>query len=193
MLVVICDVLFKGMMCKFVLVVDVCNGMVILFDIKYWVSEEVGEGVDFIFIMDECDCKEIIYYLCQGKQSVDFVIVFMYMYELGNFCDMLLDFMLLLVCQVIDNGVDVFIGYGFYQLCGIEIYKGKLIYYLLGNFFFMENQQQFIICDEYEKDKVELMFMIEVEFMEYWWVYGVFKEQVWYESVVVVNCYGSCG
>lgn len=37
------------------------------------------------------------------------------------------------VCKVIDVGVIVVIGYGLYMLCGVEIYCGWLIFYLLGS------------------------------------------------------------
>jgi len=36
----------------------------------------------------------------------------------------------------IDAGADMFVGTGVHQLWGIEIYKGKPIFYCLGNFFF---------------------------------------------------------
>lgn len=95
--------------------------------------------------------------------------------------------------ESIDQGADAFIGDGPHQLRGIEIYKGKPIYYSLGNFFFMENQQQPITRDEFEKDKIEPMSMTEAEFMEHRRVHGVFKEQIWYESVVAVNRYDARG
>ncbi|MBP1313274.1 CapA family protein [Herbaspirillum sp. 1130] len=193
MLAAIRDALPKGMMRKSVLAADARNGTVTLFDIKYRASEEVGEGVDFTFTMDERDRKEIIHHLRQGKQSADFAIASMHTHEPGNFCETPPDFMPLLARQAIDNGADAFIGHGPHQLRGIEIYKGKPIYYSLGNFFFMENQQQPITRDEHEKDKVEPMSMTEAEFMEHRRVHGVFKEQVWYESVVAVNRYGSRG
>ena len=85
------------------------------------------------------------------------------------------------------------IGHGPHQLRGIEIYKGKPIYYSLGNFFFMENQQFPITRDEYEKDRVEPGAMTEAEFMEHRRVHGVFKEQIWYESVIAVNRFSSTG
>jgi poly-gamma-glutamate capsule biosynthesis protein CapA/YwtB (metallophosphatase superfamily) len=39
--------------------------------------------------------------------------------------------------RFIDDGADVFVGHGPHMLRGIEIYKGKPIFYSLGNFFFM--------------------------------------------------------
>ncbi|MCK4762725.1 MAG: CapA family protein [Candidatus Aminicenantes bacterium] len=42
--------------------------------------------------------------------------------------------------QCVDAGADMFFGTGPHQLFGIEIYKGKPIFYSLGNFFFQETR-----------------------------------------------------
>lgn len=193
MLAAIRDALPKGMMRKSILAADAKNGTVTLFDVKYRARDDIGDGVDFTFTMDERDRKGIIHNLRQGKQSADFAIVSMHTHEPGNYCEAPPDFMPVIAREAIDNGADAFIGHGPHQLRGIEIYKGKPIYYSLGNFFFMENQQQPITRDEHEKDKVEPMSMTEAEFMEHRRVHGVFKEQVWYESVVAVNRYDRRG
>jgi poly-gamma-glutamate synthesis protein (capsule biosynthesis protein) len=187
------DALPKGMIRTSVLAADARNGTVTLFDVKYRAGEDLGEQVDFTYSMEERDRKEIIHHLRQGKQSSDFSIVSMHTHEPGNFCETPPDFMPHIAREAIDNGADAFLGHGPHQLRGIEIYKGKPIYYSLGNFFFMENQQQPITRDEHEKDKVEPMSMTEAEFMEHRRVHGVFKEQIWYESVVSVNRYDRRG
>ncbi|MFL9925624.1 CapA family protein [Herbaspirillum lusitanum] len=193
MLAAMRDALPKGMMRKSILAADAKNGTVTLFDIKYRASEQVGDGVDFSFVMDERDRQSIIHNLRQGKQTSDFSIMSMHTHEPGNYCELPPDFMPKMARDAIDNGADAFIGHGPHQLRGIEIYKGKPIFYSLGNFFFMENQQQPITRDEYEKDKVEPMSMTEAEFMEHRRVHGVFKEQIWYESVVAISQYDSRG
>ena len=45
------------------------------------------------------------------------------------------DFLIELAHQSIDNGADAFVGHGPHILRGIEIYKGKPIFYDLGEFF----------------------------------------------------------
>ena len=45
------------------------------------------------------------------------------------------DFLVSLAHQSIDNGADTFVGHGPHTLRGIEIYKGKPIFYDLGEFF----------------------------------------------------------
>lgn len=55
--------------------------------------------------------------------------------------------------NLIDNGVDVILGHHPHQFQGIEIYKGKPIFYSLGNFIFdqndPENQEAFIMNMEF--------------------------------------------
>jgi poly-gamma-glutamate synthesis protein (capsule biosynthesis protein) len=187
------DALPKGMMRKSVLAADEKNGTVTLFDIKYRAVDELGDAVGFTFAMDERDRKAILHNVRQAKQTSDFSVVSIHTHEPGNYSELPPDFMPVIAREAIDQGADAVIGHGPHQLRGIEIYQGKPIYYSLGNFFFMENQQQPITRDEYEKDKVEPMSMTEAEFMEHRRVHGVFKEQVWYESVVAVNRYGADG
>lgn len=49
------------------------------------------------------------------------------------------DFLVDLAHQCIDNGADAFVGHGIHVLRGIEIYKGKPIYYGLSDFIFQVN------------------------------------------------------
>jgi hypothetical protein len=46
------------------------------------------------------------------------------------------DFLVELAHQAIDNGADAFVGHGPHVLRGVEIYKGKPIFYGLGEFFY---------------------------------------------------------
>jgi poly-gamma-glutamate synthesis protein (capsule biosynthesis protein) len=48
------------------------------------------------------------------------------------------DFLVELAHQAIDNGADVFVGSGVHTLRGVEIYKGKPIFYGLNSFFNVE-------------------------------------------------------
>lgn len=196
------DALPKGMMRKSVLAADEKNGTVTLFDVKYRAHAglgggdeqgETGEQIGFTFTMDERDRTAILHNVRQAKQTSDFSVVSIHTHEPGNYSELPPDFMPVIAREAIEQGADAVIGHGPHQLRGIEIYQGKPIYYSLGNFFFMENQQQPITRDEYEKDKVEPMSMTAAEFMEHRRVHGVFKEQIWYESVVAVNRYDAAG
>lgn len=60
--------------------------------------------------------------------------------------------------NLMDNGVDVILGHHAHQFQGIEIYKGKPIFYSLGNFIFdqndPENQEAFIMNMEFVDNKL---------------------------------------
>jgi poly-gamma-glutamate synthesis protein (capsule biosynthesis protein) len=51
------------------------------------------------------------------------------------------DFAIELAHKAIDNGADVFLAHGVHHLRGVEIYKGKPIFYGLSHFTFQLNQQ----------------------------------------------------
>lgn len=184
----------KGSVRKSTLESDAKTGTVTLFDTRYRARADIGDGdMDFSYVMDERDRKEIVRGIRQGKQTSDFAIVTIHTHEPGNYSDAPPDFLPVLAREAIDNGADAFIGHGPHQLRGIEIYNGKPIFYSLGNFLFMDNTQQPITRDEFEKDKVEPTSMTEAEFMEHRRVHGVFKDRIWFESVVAVNRFDERG
>ncbi|UZE25946.1 CapA family protein [Pseudomonas sp. B21-056] len=187
------DALPQGMMRRSVLAADAKNQVVTLFDTKYRARTNVDKEVEFTFTPDERDRRRILQNIRQAKQTSDFSVFSLHTHEPGNYCETPPDFMPVIAREAIDHGADTVIGHGPHQLRGIEIYKGKPIYYSLGNFFFMENQQFPITRDEYEKDRIEPGTLTEAEFMEHRRVHGVFKEQIWYESVIAVNRFSADG
>lgn len=172
---------------------DARTGVVTLFDTKYKADPSVGDRIDFEFVMDERDRAEIIHNVRQAKQTADFSIVSMHTHEPGNFSAAPPDFLPVIARQAIDNGADAFFGHGPHQLRGIEIYQGRPIFYSLGNFCFMDNTQQPITRDEFDKDRVDPASMTAAEFMEHRRVHGVFRERVWFESVVALCCHDRRG
>ena len=44
------------------------------------------------------------------------------------------DFLVELTHKLVDNGMDMYVGHGNHTIAGIEIYKGRPIFYNLGNF-----------------------------------------------------------
>jgi poly-gamma-glutamate synthesis protein (capsule biosynthesis protein) len=72
--------------------------------------------------------------------------------------------------EILDGGADIILGHHPHQFQGIEIYKGKPIFYSLGNFIFdqndPENQQSFIINMEFTERKLGKLTAIPVETVE---------------------------
>lgn len=169
------------------LAADRKNGTVTLFGTKY-APGAAGDGkIQFSFKMNAQDRAAILRSIRQAKQTADFAIAAMHTHEPGNYSAEPPDFMQIFAREAVENGADAVVGHGPHQLRGIEIYKRKPIFYSLGNFFFMENTQQPLTPDAYEKEGGDPMAMTEAQFLEHKRVHGVFGERIWYESVVAVN------
>ncbi len=183
----------KGSVRASIMASDEKTGTVTLFGTKYRANPHTRSDLEFHFVMHDGDRQEVLRNIRQGKQTSDFSVVTMHTHEPGNYSDAPPDFLPLLARQAIDNGADAFIGHGPHRLRGIEIYKKKPIFYSLGNFFFMENTQQPLTRDAFEKADTDPRSMTEAEFLEYKRVHGVFGDRIWYESVVAVNRYDRIG
>jgi poly-gamma-glutamate synthesis protein (capsule biosynthesis protein) len=145
---------------------DEKNNVVTLLGAKYKASTELKDKIDFSFVMNERDRSGLISSIRQGKQISDFEVVSMHTHEPGNYSELPPDFMQTFAHQAIDNGADMFIGHGPHRLRGIEIYKGRPIFYSLANFIFTENNISPITRDQLEKMGVEPGKMTDAEFKE---------------------------
>ncbi len=60
--------------------------------------------------------------------------------------------------KLIDSGVDLVLGHHPHQCQGMEVYKGKLVIYSLGNFIFdmndPENQESYIVNADFDRDRM---------------------------------------
>ena len=87
----------------------------------------------------------------QAKQNGNFVVFSLHNHEPGNASQTPPDFAPGLAHQIIDPGADVYMGHGPHQLRGIEIYKGKPIFYSLGNFAMMNNSLDEVPADMFDQ------------------------------------------
>jgi len=87
----------------------------------------------------------------QAKQNGNFVVFSLHNHEPGNASQTPADFAPGLAHQIIDAGADVYMGHGPHQLRGIEIYKGKPIFYSLGNFAMMNNSLDDVPADMFDQ------------------------------------------
>jgi hypothetical protein len=153
-----------------------------LFDVRYRVADRPGLSFD----MNQVDLKDNIQSVRNAKENADFLIFSMHAHQPGNWSQEPPDFLTKLAHVAIDNGADMFIGHGPHQLRGIEIYKGRPIFYSLGNFFFHENQQYPIVADMWEQFKGDPTTTTEVQFSEERRM-AMFKDDVFWESVIAVS------
>lgn len=110
---------------------------VTIFDDRYIVGPKTGE---YHYEMNPDDHKSNVLAVRNAKEYADFSIFSMHVhqnryafqaYSQDNYpAKYLID----LTHEMVDNGMDMYIGHGNHTMQGIEIYKGRPIFYNLGNF-----------------------------------------------------------
>jgi poly-gamma-glutamate synthesis protein (capsule biosynthesis protein) len=103
---------------------------------------QVGTPGTKSFEMNQGDVEGIMRSIRNGKTLSDFVVVTIHSHQgpitaqQWLFEDQVPDFLVEFAHMAIDNGADVFVGHGPHLVRGVEIYKGKPIFYGLGEFFY---------------------------------------------------------
>lgn len=98
-----------------------------------------GDAARVVTRADPADLERILASITAAKRQADWVVVATHTHEGAESRELPADFLVEYARAAIDAGADVFVGTGPHVLRGIEIYKGKPIFYSLGNFFF-ENE-----------------------------------------------------
>jgi poly-gamma-glutamate synthesis protein (capsule biosynthesis protein) len=155
-----------------------------LFGMSFRSSDRMG----FSYDMNPIDLSEILASIRQGKQVSNFMIATIHTHEPGNWSDTPPDFLVKFAHDAIDAGADEFIGHGPHQLRGIEIYKGKPIFYSLGTFFLELDQQTPLTRDLYELFGQDPLKVSDHELAEAI-LKRVFNGEIWYQSVIAVSKY----
>jgi poly-gamma-glutamate capsule biosynthesis protein CapA/YwtB (metallophosphatase superfamily) len=123
-----------------------------LFGIWFKVGEKTGA---VSYRMDQSDLAGIIRSIRYGKQNSDFMIAAIhchqnsFTYQSYSHDNSTPDFLIDLAHEAIDNGADVFVGHGVHTLRGVEIYKGKPIFYGLSNFLFQDDPDESVTDPSY--------------------------------------------
>jgi len=97
------------------------------------------------------DVEEIARVVRSAKALADIVIVSLHCHESGANRSVPADFIATFAHAVVDAGADVFVGHGPHVLRGIEVYKGKPIFYSLANFIFQNETVLRMPEDGYEE------------------------------------------
>ena len=100
---------------------------------------------DLSYEIDQKDLQAIITSVRVGKQLADFLVVGIHCHQ-NSFAfqayshdNHVPDFLIEFAHQMIDNGADAFVAHGVHTLRGVEIYKGKPIFYGVSNFFYQDS------------------------------------------------------
>jgi poly-gamma-glutamate capsule biosynthesis protein CapA/YwtB (metallophosphatase superfamily) len=119
-----------------------------LFRARYKVGSQPG---NLTYEINPNDLRGIVTSVRTGKQLADFVVVAIHCHQ-NSFAfqayshdNQTPDFLVQLAHAVIDNGADVFVAHGVHTLRGVEIYKGKPIFYGVSNFFYHQDASQDVV------------------------------------------------
>jgi hypothetical protein len=111
-------------------------GRLVLFGQNYMVADKPG---NIHYELDPASEKAQILDVRNAKEFSDFVIFHMhdhhnrYAFERYTLNNYPVDYMQPFIHKLIDNGLDMYVGSGNHTMQGIEIYKGRPIFYNLGN------------------------------------------------------------
>jgi poly-gamma-glutamate capsule biosynthesis protein CapA/YwtB (metallophosphatase superfamily) len=103
--------------------------------------------------VNERDLEEITRWTAEAKRQAGFAMVSIHAHEQGRERWDPADFLPPFAHTVIDAGADIMVGHGPHLLRGLEFYKGKPIFYSLGNFIFEYETIERFAADDYDTMK----------------------------------------
>ena len=110
----------------------------------------LGEEFAVSSIPDEQDMADILKWVREARRQADWVLMSIHCHEEDRYPEPPPAFLETFARRCIDEGVDAFLGHGPHFTRGIEIYKGKPIFYGLGNFVFQNETYKWAPHDTYE-------------------------------------------
>jgi poly-gamma-glutamate capsule biosynthesis protein CapA/YwtB (metallophosphatase superfamily) len=147
-----------------------------------------GKATKVVEKVNSSDEERILRSVRNAAQQADFVIVTSHSHEPSEDVLSPPPFLVEFIKKCIDAGADAFIVHGPHQLRGIEIYKGKPIFYSLGNFIFQNETSDSLPSDLYEPYALGEE-ALPADLMNARYKNGTVgfpASPIWYESVVAV-------
>lgn len=157
---------------------------------------KTGNKAGYSYEADQRDVANILRNVRRGKQFSDFCIVTNHAHEPGNWSQEPADYEQSFAHQMIDAGADAYVGHGPHLLRGIEIYKGRPVFYSLGNFFYddLRTPVGADMFEAYGRDPrfdTDAEVTVDEEAKGYpigeGLFYGALSAPVYYESIVTVS------
>ncbi|RWK40740.1 MAG: CapA family protein [Mesorhizobium sp.] len=167
--------------------IDGDSDEVVLAEITY----KLGSEANYSYEPNAQDEADILRNVRRGKQFSDFCLVTNHGHEPGNWSQNPPDYERAFAHRIIDAGADAYVVHGPHQLRGIEIYKGRPIFYSLGNFI-MDDLHTPVGAEMFEsrgKDpRIHTDAEVSVQEMAEGYHDDVaFTDPVFYESVIAVS------
>lgn len=126
----------------------------------------LGEGFSIATHASERDRQDNLRWIREARRQADWLVVSVHCHEFGGASlrtaasraelEETADFVTRFAHQAIDEGADLFVGHGSHFPMGIEIYRGKPIFYSVGNFIFQNETVGFFPADAYERFDLDL-------------------------------------
>lgn len=101
------------------------------------------------------DVDAIARWVRESRARADVVLVSLHSHEQGQDKEEPADFARAFAYRMVDEGADVVVGHGPHLLRGMELYRGKPIFYSLGNFIGQNELVQKLPADSYEQFRVD--------------------------------------
>ncbi|NIN00729.1 MAG: CapA family protein [candidate division Zixibacteria bacterium] len=117
-------------------------------------SFEKGDKAKVRTEVNREDLDETAAVVRNASRLADFTIVTVHAHERAKSRYVPAGFLIEFARAMIDAGADVYVGHGSHVLWGIEIYKGKPIFYGLGNFIFQNETLLRLPYENYERYKL---------------------------------------
>lgn len=114
----------------------------------------IGDKPGVYPVSDKSDFEGNIKSVREAKRQSDYALVALHCDECDGERETPATFIPTFARACIDAGADLFVGHGPHVLRGIEIYKGKPIFYSLGNFCFESDTTSKLPADFYERYKL---------------------------------------
>ena len=110
-----------------------------------------GKKTTVEFVGNEQDTNGVIAQIRLARTHADVVIVMLHSHEPSNESDSPAEFVRQFARAAIDAGANMIVGDGPHRLRGIELYRGRLILYSLGNFAFQSAPLDPSAIDAYDR------------------------------------------
>jgi poly-gamma-glutamate synthesis protein (capsule biosynthesis protein) len=141
-----------------------------------------GDQPRLDYEMNPTDEQQILAAIRDGKAHADFLVATIHAHESPA------AFVQKIAREAIDNGADAFVGHGPHRLLGIEIYKGRPIFYGLSNFFNQTALKEPVTLDEYERWGEDPDTVSPAEF-SLRWSNRAFNSHEVFQAVIAVSRY----
>jgi poly-gamma-glutamate synthesis protein (capsule biosynthesis protein) len=151
-------------------------------------SPNLSNGVRIHYSMDQTDLPAILLAIRQAKETAGLVIVALHAHQPSNYSDVPADFVPVFAHDCIDAGADVIAVSGPHRLRAIEIYRGKPIFYSLGNFVFQLAAMQPEPMDEFRATELSPATATDFEALRKM-RHEHFDAPIWYDSVLPIITY----